>query len=123
MRNLKLLVLGFAALGQGLLLSDFEQFKAMLTHPLDHDAAGIIVIGGFFVPLLMGLLGMMRPPFMRWQGLVSLVGFGAIAVKGKIWDALPNFMDYALKGKIGFVAVIGGVLVSLLVTIRPEDID
>ena len=123
MRNLKLLVLGFAALGLGLLISDFDTFKELLTHPLDNDGGGLITIGGFVVPLIMGLLGMMRPPFMRWHGLASLCGFAAIAIKGLIWEALPKFMDYPTKGKIGLAAVVGGVLVSALATIRPEDMD
>lgn len=123
MRNLKLLVLGFAALGLGLIISDFDHFKDLLTHPFDNDGGGLITIGGFLVPLVMGLLGMMRPPFMRWQGLASLAGFAAIAIKGEIWRALPKIMDYPTKGKIGLLAVVGGVIVSALATWRPEDAD
>jgi hypothetical protein len=122
-RNLKLLVLGFAALGLGLIISDFDMFKALLTHPFDNDGGGLITIGGFAVPLVMGVLGMTRPPFMRWQGLASLAGFAAIAIKGKIWEALPKIMDYPIKGKIGLVAVLGGVIVSALATARPEETD
>jgi hypothetical protein len=32
-------------------------------------------------------------------------------------------MDYPTKGKIGLLAVVGGVIVSALATWRPEDAD
>jgi hypothetical protein len=122
-RNLKLLVLAFAALGLGLLISDFEHFKELATDPLYNGGGGLIAILGFVVPLAMGLLGMIRPPFMRGHAVASVAGFASIAIKGRIWDALPKLMDYPTKGKLGLVAVVAGIVVSALAIVRPEETD
>src|SRR5260221_6808081 len=77
MKNLKLAILAFAALGLALEISEFESFKAMLTHPFAGSATGLIMIGGFVLPLVMGIMGMTKPPFMMWQALASLAGLPA----------------------------------------------
>ncbi len=121
MKNLKLAILAFAALGLALEISEFESFKAMLTHPFAGSATGLIMIGGFVLPLVMGIMGMTKPPFMMWQALASLAGFAAIAIKGKIWDAFPHIADMNVKGILALVAVVGGVIVSAIAVAKPED--
>src|SRR5258706_15594417 len=114
MKNLKLAILAFAALGLALEISEFEGFKALLTHPFAGNATGLIMIGGFVLPLVMGIMGMTKPPFMMWQALASLAGFAAIAIKTEIWSALPHIMDQKVKGILALVAIIGGGIVSAI---------
>ena len=120
MKNLKLAILAFAALGLALEISEFDGFKAALTHPFANDAAGLIMIGGFVLPLVMGILGMMRPPLQGWQAIVALAGFVAIGVKIKVWDAVIHVNHQSTKGILLLVAIVGGVIVSALATAKPE---
>jgi hypothetical protein len=120
-KNLKFLIVAFGALGLVILLSEFEMFKALLTHPFVEGGFGAIMIGGFVLPVIMGTLGILRPPLKMAPAIVALAGFAAIAVKTKVWEALPHIMDEPIKGKLTLVAIVGGVIVSLLAVIKPED--
>jgi hypothetical protein len=119
-KNLKLAILGFAALGLALWLSEFELFKAMLTHPFAGSGTGLILIGGFVLPLVMGIMGMTKPPFQMWQAVASLAGFAAIAIKTEIWSALPHIADAGGRGILMIVAIIGGIVVSAMAIAKPE---
>lgn len=121
MRNLKLFILLFGALGlvsafvpsEGVTM--FEAWKFAGTDQL------VIMLVALALPVVMGLLGLMRPPQKAWQGIVALAGFALAAVKLRIWEGIKEFGTAPLGGKLLFVAIIGGVVVSLLATAKPEN--
>ncbi len=121
MKNLKLLILAFGALGLLSLLMEFDMFKALLTHPFEMGGFGLILIGGFVLPVVMGVMGLTKPPMQMWQVGVSLAGFAAIAIKFKIWEGISHIMDAPLSGKLMLIADIGGVIVSALALAKPEQ--
>ena len=116
MKNLKLGVIALAALGLGVLVSEGEAFKAMITHPFASGAYGLCVIGGFVLALLTGVLGVVRPPFTQQQGLVALVGFALPGIKLRAWELVVH-LDHTVKDTkllLFAIAVAGGVLVSVV---------
>ncbi len=117
MKNLKLGILGFAALGLISMLMEFEMLKLSL----EHDTANMLmVLVGWIAPLAMGVMGMTKPPFQAWQAIVSLVGFALVCVKFRVWDTLPHIADAPTSGKLALIAMVGGVVVSGLAVAKPE---
>ena len=116
MKNLKIGVLVFGALGLAMLLtSNFGQF-------LKYDKVNaILMLAAFGLPTAMGAMGLAKPPFLQWQAGVAAAGFGLAAVKTRIWSTLPHIMDASTQGKIAMVAIVGGVVVSVLALAKPEE--
>jgi len=81
----------------------------------------LIMLAAFALPTLMGVMGIARPPFQSWQAAISLAGFGVAAVRTKIWEQLPDFMDAGGKAKAGMIVLVLGVVVSALAMLKPED--
>ena len=122
MKNLKLGVIAFAGLGLGLLLSELDVFKALVTHPFASGAFGLCVVGGFVLALIMGVIGVMKRPFTQQQALVALVGFALPGIKLRVWDAVIHIKHTVkdTKDLLFMIAIVGGVLVSALATAKPE---
>ena len=120
MKNLKLLILAFGALGLLSLLMEFTMFKELLMHPFALGALGLCLIGGFALPFAMGVMGMTKPPMLMWQVVVALAGFLVIAIKFKVWQDLSHIMDEPMTTKLMVIADIGGVVVSALALAKPE---
>jgi hypothetical protein len=120
-KNLKLLILAFGALGLISLLMEFEMFKLLLTHPFEAGGFGLMVIGGFVLATAMGVIGVAKPPFMPIHAILALVGFALPCIKLQIWDALPHIMDAPTSAKLMIVAMVGGVIVSILAIVKPES--
>ncbi len=116
MKNLKILILlcGGALLVMMLTDGIGAQLEADKTNTL-------IMLAAFGLPTLMGLMGVMKPPFQAWQAAISLAGFGVAAVRTKIWDLLPNIGDATGKGKAIMILTVLGVVVSALALAKPED--
>jgi hypothetical protein len=121
-KNLKLGVIAFAGLGLGILLSEFEVFKALVTHPFQSGAFGLCVVGGFVLALLMGLMGLMKPPFKQQQALIALVGFALPGIKMKVWEAVIHINQTAkdTKSLLFVIAIVGGVIVSAIGMAKAE---
>jgi hypothetical protein len=119
-KNMKLLILGFGALGVVAMLMEFEIFKLMLTHLFDGGGAGLIWIGAFVVPVIMGIMALSKPPLQAWQAGVSLLAFGVFAFKISIWELLPHIMDMPLFMKMTLIADVGGIVVSIGALAKPE---
>ena len=118
MKNLKILIM---LCGAGLLVM-------MLTDGIgaafESDKVNtLIMLAAFALPTAMGLMGLMKPPFLAWQAAISLAGFAVAAVRTKIWSTLPDFMAEGTTGKMkgAMVLMIVGVLVSALALMKPED--
>ena len=116
MKNLKIFVLAFGALGLVILLT--SNFGAMLEFD---KVYALLMVAAFGLPTAMGAMGLAKPPFQAWQAAVSLAGFALAAVKTRIWDLLPHIMDIDIKGKLAVVAIIGGVIVSAIAIAKPEN--
>jgi hypothetical protein len=114
---LKLLVALFAALGIASMLVDIGALKDALS---SNTFDTVLILVGWAFPLLMGVLGVMKPPFAAWQGLTALAGFALVAIKLRTWEALPHFTELATRLQLAHVAILGGAFVSLIAIGRPE---
>src|SRR5947208_2151753 len=108
-KNLKFLILAFGGLGLAMIfVSDFS------TALKEDQTNTIVMLACFGVAAVMGLMGVLKPPAQSWQALVALAGFALAAVKLRVWDTLPHFMDHDTKLELLLVAAVGGVVVGAL---------
>jgi hypothetical protein len=113
-KNLKLVILGCGAALLVIMISNGLSFE-------DNKVDTIIMLAAYALPALMGAMGLAKPPFQSWQAAISLSGFGVAAVRTRIWEQLPDFMDKTGKGKAVLILQVVGVLVSAIAMMKPED--
>ena len=78
-----------------------------------------MVMAGYIAPLIMGAMAAAKPPMLRWQSIVALVGF--LFVRFKMRDALPfNIFKGAIGAKLMGLALYAGTICSVLTLAKPE---
>ena len=56
-----------------------------------------------------------------WHGYLALGGFALAMVKARVWDVLKHFGDAGTPLKLQAIAIVGGVIFTLLATAVGED--
>lgn len=122
MKNLKLLILVFGVLGlASLFLPMGEGAPSMFSLLMAVDKLELVMmLAAFGIPTAVAALGAAKPPAPSWHAIAALAGFALAAVKVRIWQTAPHIMDAPTSMKLLLVAVIGGVLVSLVGVVKPE---
>lgn len=84
------------------------------------DAANVYtVIACYLAATVVGAMGVMKPPFLRWHSIVALLAFGLMLVKMR--TGLPtDFLKGAIGMKLMGLSAIIGVVFSALTLAKPE---
>ncbi len=118
MKILKLGVLICGALGlAGLLMSGIGAMLEL------NKIYTIVMLVAFGLPVVMGLMGIAKPPFQAWQAGVSLACFALAAYKLTIWESIRFIFKDEVPTDLRLI-LIGtglGVLVSVIAVLKPED--
>jgi hypothetical protein len=115
-KNLKLGVLICGALGlAGMLMSGVG---AMLE---GDKVSAIIMLAAFGLPVVMGVMGLTKPPFQAWQAGVSLASFALASVKVRVWETIKLIGDLPTSLKLMVIGALVGVIVSVIAVIKPES--
>jgi hypothetical protein len=78
-----------------------------------------MVMAGYIAPLIMGAMAAAKPPMLRWQSIVALIGF--LFVLFKMRDALPfNIFKGAIGAKLMGLTAYAGAILSALTLAKPE---
>ncbi len=122
MKNLKVLILVFGVIG---LISMFlpvgEGAPSMFSLFMAVDKFQLILmLAAFGVPTAVAAAGLAKPPAQAWHGIAAAAGFALGAVKTRIWETAPHIMDVPLSLKLMIIAVVGGLIVSILAIVKPE---
>lgn len=122
MKNLKVLILVFGVLGLvSLFLPMAEGAPSMFSMLMAMDKFQLVLmLAAFGVPTAVAAMGMAKPPAQAWHGIAALAGFALGAVKTRIWETAPHIMDLPMSFKLMIVAVVGGVIVSIMGIVKPE---
>jgi hypothetical protein len=121
MKNMKILILVFGILGVISLFIPTEGFTMFAFLKLAGMGYLVPVLGGFVVAAVMGGMGLAKPPLQQWQAGVAAAGFAAVFVRLKFWQMIKGIGDAPLSGKLLIVAVLGGLIVSILALAKPES--
>ncbi len=122
MKNLKFLILVFGVIGLvSLFLPMAEGMPSLFSLGMEASKIDLIkFLAGFGVPTAVAAIGMAKPPAQAWHGIAALAGFALVAVSVHIWELAPHIMDVPLSMKLMIVAVVGGVIVSIMGVVKPE---
>ncbi len=121
MKNMKVLILVFGILGVISLFIPTEGFTMFAFLKLAGIGYLAPVLGGFVLAAVMGAMGLAKPPMQQWQAGLAALGFVAVFVRLKFWQLLKGFGDSPLSGKLLVVAVLGGLIVSIIALAKPES--
>ncbi|MBL0217234.1 MAG: hypothetical protein IPQ07_25575 [Myxococcales bacterium] len=121
MKNLKVLILVFGVIGLISLFLPMSPLPSMFSMLMEIDKFQLVLmLAAFGIPTAVAAMGLAKPPAQAWHGIAALAGFALGAVKTRIWETAPHVMDVPLSMKLMIVAVIGGVVVSIMGVIKPE---
>jgi hypothetical protein len=121
MKNMKVLILVFGILGVISLFIPTEGFTMFAL--LKAMGAGYLVpiLGGFVLAAVMGAMGLAKPPMQQWQAGAAAAGFAAVFIRFRMWDLLKGIGGAPLSAKLMIVAVLGGLIVSIIALAKPES--
>lgn len=74
---------------------------------------------GYVLALTMALVATVKPPMVRWQGLVSVVGFGWVIVKLRA-GFLNLITDEGVGANVMAISALAGVALAILCIAKPE---
>lgn len=78
-----------------------------------------MVMGGYAAGLAMGAMAAAKPPMLRWQGIVAIVGFGFVVFKMRD-GFLKLITDGAIGAKLMGISAIAGLVLAILCVAKPE---
>ena len=118
--HMKVLVLIFGVLGIASMFVPTEGFTLFRFVNAAGASYLLPVIGGFVLAAAMGAIGLAKPPFQSWQGAVAAAGFAAVFVRLEMWHLVDMIKAPMIGMKLVVVAVLGGLVVSILALAKPE---
>jgi len=84
-------------------------------------AGTIVMLIAFGLPVVMAVLGLVKPPLQAWQAGVALACFVLELFKLKIWEAIEVFGKMPTYWHLMVVGATLGVIASLIAVLRPES--
>ena len=116
MKILKLGVVVCGALGiAGLVMAGIELMMEA------DKLSTIVMLIAYALPIVMGLVALVKPPFAAWQAGVSLAGFALAAYKLRIWDTVRAFAEAPMGFKLMTFGAGIGVILTIVALMKPED--
>ena len=123
MKNLKVLILVFGLLG---IISLFMPIMPGMPSWFSALSKGdmfqlVLMLAAFGVPAAVAGMGLAKPPAQAWHGAAALAGFALGAVKFRVWKVIGSIGEVPMSWKLMTVAVVGGLVVSVLALVKPES--
>jgi hypothetical protein len=79
----------------------------------------MMVISAFLVAAIVGAVGMARPPMLRWQGILAILGFGFVLAK--LREVITTFItDGAIGARMIGIGAVVGLVLAVLCTVKAE---
>jgi len=120
MKAIKVLIILFAALGLSIAVVPYDGVVA-LKYMLEDMPGFLQFLAWFGVPLIMGLL-MLKSPAPIWMPVVALAGFSFGFVRLHLWEKFKHLGDnwHTNTSLILFIAIVGGMLFSVIAVVKPD---
>ena len=78
-----------------------------------------MTMAGYIAALVMGAMAAAKPPMLRWQGIVSIVGFAFVIFK--LRDGfLKLITDGAIGAKLMGISALAGLVIAIICVAKPE---
>lgn len=122
MKKLAFPILAFSILG---LIDLFipSPGGSMFSVFLEHDVFRLVLMFvAFGLPAVASLIALRKPAKLpEWLGMAALGGFAIATVKSQIWLMIQNLSDLTLAMQLLVVAILGGVVSSILAVAQDND--
>lgn len=116
MKLLKLAVLICGGLG----IAGFAMLGIPAQLEVDRDGT-ILLLAAFGLPVLMAMLGFLKPPFRAWQSGVSLACFALTVWKLELWRLAPKLAEVNTEVKLIILGSGLGAITALIAVLKPDD--
>ena len=94
---------------------------SLLVRLFELDKLEAVVYAAIFVlPLIMGVVALVRPPMLAWQGGVAIAGFVLGVVRFRVWDNLAHLGTTDLPVLLRVAALVVGTIAAVAALLRPE---
>ena len=115
MKFMKLGIVICGALGlAGLFMTDVGAM-------LDRDKVGTsVMLVAFGLPVVVAVMGLMKPPLQAWQAGVALACFALELFKLRIWSMAKVIGDEPTGVKLMLAGAVLGAIASGIAVLRPE---
>lgn len=114
MRRFALPIIAFSLLGLVSLFIPIEN-GSMFRVFLEFDKFRLLLmVGAFTVPAAMAVLAMRAVKPESFHGIAALAGFAVATVKSELWTLVSNITKLPAAMLIMTIAILGGVLCSLI---------
>ena len=87
---------------------------------LEGNKSAILVLAGFGLPVVMAVIGLVKPPLRAWQAAVTLAGFALAAFRLPIWNTIKLIAELPTEWRFMTAGAGLGVILALIAVIRPE---
>jgi len=119
MKQMKVLILIFAVVSLASLFIPMEGFTFFAVLQLGGMSYLAPVLGGFALALVGGFAAM-KSPAPTWCAPAAVLGFAAAFVRLEMWK-VGDLMGGPLPAKLLVVGVFGGLAVSIVGLVKPEQ--
>lgn len=121
MKQMKVLILVFGIVGLVSLFIPSDGFTMFAFLKAVGMGYLVPVLGGFALAAVAGGMALAKPPAQSWQAPAAVAGFALVFIRLKMWEGITKIMDAPLPGKLMLIAVVGGLVVSILGLVKKEE--
>ena len=79
-----------------------------------------MTMAGYVAAVVMGAMAAAKPPMLRWQGIVAIVGFAFVVFKLREPGPIKLLTDGAIGAKLMVIGALAGLVVSIITVAKPE---
>jgi Na+/pantothenate symporter len=84
-------------------------------------ATTLVMLAAYALPVVLGIIALVRPPFLAWQAGVSLACFALATWKLRVWELFKDFGSAPGGFQLMAIGAVAGVILSVTAVMKPEQ--
>jgi uncharacterized membrane protein HdeD (DUF308 family) len=83
-------------------------------------ATTCVMLAAYALPMVLGVIALVRPPFQAWQAGVSLACFALATWKLRVWEMFKDFGGAPGGFQLMAIGAVAGVILTVTAVMKPE---